>query len=78
MFFAVSRETYTTGEAAEAVGITRVTLQAWIAKGKLKAPRTKLLKGHAVRLWTKADVAALRRVKDKIYRQEMGRPKKHT
>lgn len=71
----MSQEAYTTQQAAEAVGITRATLQAWIAKRKLKAPRTRLLKGRAVRLWARADVAALQRVKNKIYRQEMGRPK---
>ena len=72
----MSAETYTTKEAAEAVGITRVTLQAWISKRKLKAPRTQLLKGRAVRLWTQSDIAALRRVKAKIYMKELGRPRK--
>jgi excisionase family DNA binding protein len=66
---------HTTEQAAKSVGITRVTLQAWIAKGKLKAPRTQLLSGHAVRLWTKGDLAILRRAKKKIYMKEVGRPK---
>jgi len=73
----VSAETYTTEQAAKAVGITRATLQAWIAKRKLKAPRTRLLSGHAVRLWTESDLATLRRAKEKIYMKEMGRPRKN-
>lgn len=73
----MSEETYTTEQAAKAVGITRATLQAWIAKRKLKAPRTRLLGGHAVRLWTESDIATLRRAKEKIYMKEMGRPRKN-
>jgi len=72
----VSLKTCTTQQAAKAVGITRATLQAWISKGKLKAPRTRLVDGHAVRLWTDSDIARLRVVKGRIYRKEMGRPKK--
>jgi excisionase family DNA binding protein len=72
----VSSKTYTTGEAAEAVDITRQTLQAWISKGKLEAPKTQLRDGRAVRLWTESDVAQLRKVKHEIYLKEMGRPPK--
>jgi len=72
----VNTKTCTTREAAKAVGITRATLQAWIAKGKLKAPRTQLLDGRAMRLWKQSDIAALRRVKAKVYMKEMGRPRK--
>ena len=67
---------YTTGGAAEAVGITRVTLQAWIKKRKIRAPRHRIRHGVAMRLWTESDVSRLRQVKDKIYLKEMGRPKK--
>jgi excisionase family DNA binding protein len=73
----VSPKTLTTGEAAAAVKITRQTLQAWIAKAKLKAPETQLLEGRAVRLWTESDLARLRKVKSEIYRKEMGRPMKN-
>jgi len=69
-------KTCTTGQAAKAVGITRVTLQAWIAKRKLKPPNTEVVNGHAVRLWTEIDVSRLRQVKREIYRKEMGRPPK--
>jgi excisionase family DNA binding protein len=74
--FFVTEKAYTTREAAKAVGITRVTLQAWIAKGKLKAPQMRIVDGRAVRLWTASDMAALRRVKAKVYMKQMGRPKK--
>jgi excisionase family DNA binding protein len=69
-------KTYTTGQAAKAVGITRATLQAWIAKGKLKVPSTEVVNGHAVRLWSESDVSRLRQAKREIYRKEMGRPPK--
>ena len=72
----MSPRTYTTQQAADAVSITRATLQAWIKRRKLKAPATRLRNGHAVRLWSEADVSQLRRVKDRIYLKEMGRPPK--
>lgn len=70
----MSPKTYTTQQAADAVKITRQTLQAWIAKGKVDAPETQLREGRAVRLWTASDVARLRKVKSELYRKEMGRP----
>jgi excisionase family DNA binding protein len=73
----VSPKTYTTQQAADAVKITRQTLQAWIAKRKLTAPETQLRDGRAVRLWTESDVARLRKVKSELYRKEMGRPTKN-
>lgn len=60
----------TTADAAKAVGISRATLQEWIRSEKIDAP--KMIAG--VRLWTDADVARLKRVKQKIYQE--GHPRK--
>jgi excisionase family DNA binding protein len=50
----------TTRQAAERAGVSLVTLQRWIAAGRVQAPPV-VLKGHlAVRLWSDSDVAALR------------------
>jgi excisionase family DNA binding protein len=70
------RKTYTTGEAADAVGITRATLQAWIAKKWLRVPAITLRGGRAVRLWTESDLDKLRVAKKKLYGAYSGRPKK--
>lgn len=71
-------KTVTTGQAAEAAGISRATLQAWIAAGTIRAPKTQLVDGKAVRLWAGADIDHLREVKGKIYRKGRGRkPKKN-
>jgi excisionase family DNA binding protein len=72
----MSPKTYTTREAAKAVGITRATLQSWISSGKVKAPKPRLRNGVGVRVWTQSDVARLGRVKEKIYRKGRGRKKK--
>ena len=69
-------KTYSTGDAAKAVGITRATLQAWIANGKIEAPEARDFGKVRVRLWSKSDVARLRREKGKIYMKNMGRPRK--
>jgi excisionase family DNA binding protein len=66
-------KSYTTEEAAEAVGISRATLQAWIASGQFKAPDVRLVQGKAVRLWNGDDLAKLSSVKTEIYRKGRGR-----
>jgi excisionase family DNA binding protein len=71
-----SKKTYSTGDAAKAVGITRATLQAWIASGKIEAPEAQDLGKVRVRLWSESDVVRLRSAKKKLYMKELGRPKK--
>jgi len=70
----MSPKTYTTGEAARVVGITRATLQDWIKKKKLAAPKLRELGNISVRLWTVTDVTRLKAVKKQIYQEK--RPKK--
>ncbi|OFV95679.1 MAG: hypothetical protein A3H28_15475 [Acidobacteria bacterium RIFCSPLOWO2_02_FULL_61_28] len=65
-----------TQQAAAAVGISLMTLQRWIAAGKVKAPELQIRRGRAVRLWNENDLARLRRVKQAIYRRGRGRKKK--
>jgi excisionase family DNA binding protein len=72
----MSPKTYSTGDAAKAVGITRATLQAWIASGKIEAPKAQDFGKVRVRLWSESDVAQLRRAKEKLYMKDLGRPKK--
>ena len=50
---------FTTEQAANEIGISRQSLQTWIAKGKVKPPAKKF--GN-VRLWTSADVAKLAKI----------------
>ncbi len=57
------------------MGITLLTLQRWIKKRKVKAPRLRVVRGRAVRLWARQDVARLQKVKKKIYGR-VGRPRK--
>ncbi len=66
----------TTAEAAKRVGIHQVTLQKWIAAGKLKAPQPTLIGAVGYRLWSAKDVAALLKVKRAIYGKGKGRKKK--
>ena len=66
-------EGLTTRQAAEAVGINRVTLQRWIAAGLVKAPKAVVRGGRAVRLWSEGDLEKLRTKKEQIYRKGRGR-----
>ena len=69
-------KTYSTGEAAKEAGISRATLQAWIASGKIAAPKAKHFGNVTVRLWTESAIARLRNAKEKIYWKGQGRPRK--
>ena len=62
-----------TTQAAKEAGISRATLQVWIRAGRIKAPAVKLVDGKAIRVWSDADLARLRKVKDSIYCKGRGR-----
>jgi predicted site-specific integrase-resolvase len=64
-----------TQQAAEAAGIAVMTLHRWVAAKKLKAPKLRIRNGRAVRLWSKADLDRLRKLKDEIYCRGRGRKK---
>jgi len=66
-------KTRTTGQAAQAARVSRATLQVWIKDGKIRAPKTRIVEGKAVRLWTAADLVLLRETKKRIYRKGRGR-----
>jgi len=61
----MSSKFYTTAEAARKIGVSRQTLQAWIAAKKVRAPKLRLLYGMGVRLWAESDLARLEKVKAK-------------
>jgi hypothetical protein len=43
--------------------IPRATLQFWVKTRKISAPRVKLVKGKAVRLWSLAQIEKARELK---------------
>ena len=59
----VSQKLYTTVEVSRMTKIPRATLQYWIATRKISAPRVRLLKGRAARLWNEAQVEKARKLK---------------
>jgi MerR HTH family regulatory protein len=61
-----------TQQAASAVDISVMTLQRWLAAGKVKGPKLRIRNGRAVRLWGKADLARLRKVKRLVYGKGKG------
>jgi Helix-turn-helix domain len=62
----------TTEQAARAVKISRATLQAWIASGKIEPPGVQLVGGKAVRLWKAAELDRLRTLKAVLYGRGRG------
>jgi hypothetical protein len=76
MVLMMTSKVRTTLQATVKVGISRATLQAWIAAGKFIPPEPTLVGARAKRLWTKSDVTRLRKTKEKIYWKGQGRPKK--
>ena len=49
-----------------------MTLQRWLAAGKVKGPKLRIRHGRAVRLWRNADLARLRKVKRLVYGKGKG------
>ncbi len=54
---------YSSSQAAKLIGVTLRTLQTWIMDGKVKAPRLSTVGGVKVRLWSKADIARIRKAR---------------
>lgn len=67
---------YKTDQAAKGAGISLVTLQRWIASGKVKGPKLRIRNGRAVRLWAKKDLDLLLIQKRAIYCRGRGRKKR--
>jgi excisionase family DNA binding protein len=61
----MSSRLYTTREVAKRAGVSRQTLQAWIAEERVKAPA--VIRAAGVRLWSDADVALVLKVKPRNY-----------
>ncbi len=57
------------------MGISTMTLQRWLAAGKVNGPKLRIRNGRAVRLWSTADLARLCMLKQEIYCKGRGRKK---
>lgn len=67
---------YSTREVANLVEVHVATLEEWLSKKKVRAPRTVRVGAKRYRLWTDADVERVRKYKKKSYRKGRGRKKK--
>lgn len=70
-------KTINTARAAKLAGVTRQTLQNWIAAGKFEPPPLDLSHGApARRMWTAADIARLKTTRKIVFGAgRTGRPK---
>jgi len=60
-------QTYSTREAAKALGITGVALGRYIKQGKITAPANTVRAGGRINhVWTEADIARVRKLLPKI------------
>ncbi len=68
--------TYSTKQVAKLVGIHRVTLQHWLAAGKVRASRSLPSNGGTLWRWTGADVKKVKKYKAAHYWEGRGQKKK--
>jgi excisionase family DNA binding protein len=61
----MSSKVYTTRQVAERAGVSRQTLQTWIAENRVKAPR--VIAAAGVRIWSETDLAKVLKVKRRNY-----------
>jgi predicted site-specific integrase-resolvase len=66
-------KTYSTKQAAKAVGISWITLRRWLSAGKIRPSKSLPYDGRNLWRWTDADVEKLQRYKDANYRKGRGR-----
>jgi excisionase family DNA binding protein len=71
----MATKTYSTGEVAEQIGISRQTLQAWIANRRVKAPKAIKIGRLSARLWTKAEIECVRLFKGTLKRGPQSKTK---
>lgn len=57
---------YSTREAAKKLGLTLLTIQRYIAAGKIPAPSLLNVGGGKLRIWTDEDIEAVRKILPKI------------
>jgi predicted site-specific integrase-resolvase len=58
------------------IGISRSTLERWLASGKLKKPKTVQFGKSEFRSWTAEDLERVQKYKSKNYRKGRGRKAK--
>jgi hypothetical protein len=67
---------FSTQDVATQVGISRVTLERWLASGKVRRPKMIRYGRDEFRKWTALDVERVRKYKQKNYRKGRGRKPK--
>jgi excisionase family DNA binding protein len=72
----MAAKTFSTGEVAKQIGVSRQTLQTWIAAGRIAAPKAFEVGGMSVRMWTAADVERVRKFKGTLKPGPQTRSKK--
>ncbi len=64
-----------TRDVVKEIGISRATLERWLASGKLKGPKTIRFGKSEFRSWTVGDMERVRKYKASHYRKGRGRKK---
>lgn len=59
----MNSRTYTTGEAAKKLGVSRQTLYTWIEEKRIDAPEPVRQGLRLIRFWTEADIQRAREFK---------------
>jgi predicted site-specific integrase-resolvase len=65
-----------THNVVKEVGISRATLERWLASGRLRGPKTVRFGKSEFRSWTARDVERLKKYKQENYRKGRGRKPK--
>jgi len=69
---------YSTREAAKKLGLSLLSIQRYIAAGKIPAPPVLNVGGGKLRIWTEAEIEQVRQLLPKIANGRKTRYKKHS
>ncbi len=67
---------YTTKQVADAVGVSYMTLLRWLYAKQIREPERLLYGGQNLRLWSKQEIAAVRKFKTANYHAHRSRRRK--
>lgn len=57
---------YSTRQVAQKLGLSLITVQRYLADGKIPAPEVRVVGGGKLRIWTDADIERVRKLLPKI------------
>lgn len=61
------KQTYTTGEVAKAIDVSKNTLLRWLYAGKIPEPAQRTVNNQVIRVWTEKDLQKAKKHREECF-----------